>query len=113
MTGKQHMEMATGLKAELGMGHGMRTPWWPPSRTSRSRVECPVAGHDRAITGTIAGTSRGERVCYVELFAPLEERLRGNTQEGRLAEEGKAPDEELSSSGALDRSPCVMAPALL
>lgn len=47
-------------------------------------------------------TSRGERVCYVELSAPLDERLRRNTTESRLAEKPSKRDLEASRARLLE-----------
>lgn len=47
-------------------------------------------------------TSRGARVCYVELTAPLEERLRRNTGESRLAEKPSKRDLEASRGRLLE-----------
>lgn len=59
---------------------------------------------DKAFVNTLASifTSRGGRVCYAELFAPLEERLRRNTGESRLAEKPSKRDIEASRARLLE-----------
>ena len=61
-------------------------------------------GSDTAFVNTLTGifNARGARVCYVELFAPLEERLRRNTQESRLAEKPSKRDLEASRARLLE-----------
>ena len=59
---------------------------------------------DKAFVNKLANifTSRGARVCYVELAAPLEERLRRNTGESRLAEKPSKRDIEASRARLLE-----------